>query len=71
MQEVETEEDPPLQQQEEETDTVPDDPGLFYWEAAVLVAHYFRCQEKNTISHIKIKRHSAEHICQHLSAVTF
>lgn len=58
MQEVETEEDPPLQQQAEKTDTVPDDPSLFYWETAGLVTHYFCCQEKKDImTHTKIKKH--------------
>lgn len=63
MQEVETEEDPPLQQQEQETDTVPDDPGLFYWETAGFVAHFFRCQKTpHYVSHQDKK--TAEHICQ-------
>lgn len=48
MQEVETKEDPPLKQEEEETDAVPDDPGLFYWEAARPVTHCFRCQIEHT-----------------------
>ena len=39
MQEVEAEEDPPLEQQEEETDAVPDDARLLHWEGAGLVAH--------------------------------
>lgn len=52
MQEVVTEEDPPLQQQKQKTDTVPDDPGLFYREAAGLVTHCVCCKEaKETMTH--------------------
>lgn len=55
MQEVETEEDPPLKQEEEETDTVPNDPSLFYWEAARPVTHCFRCQIEHTHTCHQIK----------------
>lgn len=50
VQEVETEEDPPLQQQAEKADTVPHDAGLLHRKAAGLIAHRFRCRETETFS---------------------
>lgn len=41
MQEVEAEEDPPLKQEEEEADAVPDDSSLLHWETAGVVVHGF------------------------------
>lgn len=46
MHKVEAEEDPPLQQQTQETDTVPDDTSLFYREAARPVTHLISCEGK-------------------------
>lgn len=45
MQEVVAEKDAPLQEQEEEADTVPDDPGLLHRQQAVPVPghHLFGC----------------------------
>lgn len=61
MQKVETEENPPLKQEEEETDTVPDDPSLFNWEAAVPIIHCFCCHAKthtNAHTHRERERES-------------
>jgi len=39
MQKIKTEEDSPLKQEEEETDTVPDNAGLFHRQRAILTTH--------------------------------
>lgn len=54
MQEVETQKDPPLQQQAEKTDTIPDYASLFYWETAGLVTHFFCFQVKGKNAHYKM-----------------
>jgi len=46
MQEVETEEDPPLQQKAKKTETVPNDSCFLYWEGTCVAAHCICCKKK-------------------------
>lgn len=48
MQEVKTEEDPPLQQEADETEAVPEDPGFLHRQSARLTVHGVCCYRTNT-----------------------